>query len=666
MHSRSNRLTHDRDVRLAPHAQRRSVVFLLAACAVTPFFASAAIFDPGVALKNDMAQAAPTNPYTDAHGGIWTFAKTTAVTNGTLTLLTKQDANWGTCFRGFSDSDDSLPTLQVNTGKTAIAASNGLTGSGYTISPNEINLHPDNGNQASRFAIARFVVPHVGLYHILATFRDVNRDSGSNTTEGVDVHLVVNGTEWTNAVVSADVYAPTGSVASFTAEYRSQSLNAGDTVDFVIGPNGTISGAYSCDGTALKASVTEQQPYQDGIISLDLNGFQAWETVPGTNAVYTGAAAVGSDGNYWNNLAVSDTNRTHFAIPNLKLSDGVTNSTVRFSIDSVDAKPMGGDYNKAAAWPNALMNDYVYLSTSAGTTATNRFILSGLTPGESYDLYFYSNMRGRFEINNWASDCVNVWFSTNELKDYVVFNGIAADGSGAITGLFCRAVAGSDSVFNGLQIVGSFPRQTADIVNLDIDGYQSNDGAPGPTNIFSGAARVGLPGDYWNNAVILDNTSAAFSLNKLRLTDGATRSTVCLNISATVGNKLNADRNAAQPYNALLDDYLYVYTKTNQFILSGLEANTAYDLYFYCRSGTGYQYGRFIIQDVVYDCLDYCFPISEKGGDCAVCPGVMADGSGSITGLFCTAKAGQAGVLNGFQLIGPIPHVPLGTLIRIQ
>jgi hypothetical protein len=166
--------------------------------------------------------------------------------------------------------------------------------------------------------------------------------------------------------------------------------------------------------------------------------------------------------------------------------------------------------------------------------------------------------------------------------------------------------------------------------------------------------------------VILDNTSTAFSLNKLRLTDGVTRSTVCFSINATVGNKLNADRNAAQPYNALLDDYLYVYTKTNQFTLSGLEANTAYDLYFYCRSGTGYQYGRFIIQDVVYDCLDYCFPVSEKGGDCAVCSGVMADGNGAITGLFCTAKAGQAGVLNGFQLIGPIPHVPLGTQISIR
>jgi len=631
---------------------------------VSLFPAQAAIFDPGVTLKADMAQTTPTNPYTDAQGGIWTFAKTTAVTNGTLTRLTKTTTDWGACFKGFSDSDN-LPTLHVNTGSVAVTASNGLTDGNHPIAPNEIVLHPDNGNQASRFAIVRFVVPRTSVYHVLATFRDVS-GGVSNAAMGVDVHVVLNGNQLTNAVVSVDTAAPSEWRVPFTAEYRSLSLNANDIIDFVVGPNGTNINDHGNDGTALRASVTEQRPYQADLINLDLNGFNRSDTVPGTNAAYTGAAAVGSDGDYWNALTISDTNRTNFTIPNLKLSDGVTNSAVRFSIASVDTSSLGGDYSKAVAWPNALMDDYAYLSAYAGTTATNRFVISGLTPGESYDLYLYSNLHGRFEFDGWASDCVNVWFSTNGTKDYVVFNGIAADGSGSITGLFYRAVAGADSVFNGLQIVGSFLRQNADIVNLDIDGYQPNDGAPGTINTFSGAARIGTSGDYWNSAVILENTVTNFSLSKLKLTDGATRSTIGFTLSATEGIKLNADRNSPLPYNALLDDYVYVYAQTNRFVFSGLTPNAAYDIYFYCRAGSVYEYGRFIICDAVYDCIDTCFPISATGGDCAVCSGIVADSAGSITGLFCSAKAGSAGVFNGFQLIGPIPHLPLGTLIRLQ
>jgi len=629
------------------------------------FSAEAAVFDPGVALKADMAQGTPVNPYTDTQSGGWTYAKTTAVTNGTLTLLTKQTTDWGACFKGFSDSDN-LPTLQVNTGKVAVVASNGLTDGNHPIAPNEIALHPDNGNQASRFAIIRFVVPRTSVYHVLATFRDVS-GGVSNAAMGVDVHVVLNGNQLTNAVVSVDTAAPSEWRVPFTAEYRSLSLNANDTIDFVVGPNGTNSNDHGNDGTALRASVTEQRPYQAGIINLDLNGFNRTDTVPGTNTAYAGAAAVGSDGDYWNTLTISDTNRTSFTIPNLKLSDGLTNSTVRFSIASIDASPLGGDYSPAASWPNTLMNDYAYLSANAGTTSTNQFIVSGLTPGANYDLYFYSNIRGRFEMNGWASDCVNVWFSTNGTKDYVVFNEIAADGNGSITGLFYRAVAGADSVFNGVQIVGSFLRQTADIVNLDIDGYTpGSDSLPGPADTFSGAARTGSAGDYWNSTVIPGNTMLTFSVPKLKLTDGETRSTVCFALTMLGGGKLTADRNSPYPYNALLDDYVYVYSETNQFTLSGLAPNTAYDLYFYCRAGTTYAPGRFIIHDVAYDSIDACFPISATGGDCAVCPGIVADSTGSISGVFCRANPGLPGVFNGFQIIGTIPHLPLGTLIRVQ
>lgn len=662
MKSHSDRLMHESGLFQTKTQMQTSVVALALSLAV--FSVHAAIFDPGVALKNDMAQDTPTNPYTDAHGGVWTFAKTTAVTNGTLTLLTNQSVNWGACFKGFSDSD-SLPTIQVNTSKTALAASNGLTGGGFTIQPKEINLHPDSGDQASRFALIRFVIPQTARYDLMATFRDVSSGGSTNasgvSTTGVDVHLVVNGIEWTNAIVATgSSLAPTGAVASFTAKYCAQPLNAGDVADFIVGPNGTDSKSFTADGTAFTASIFQT----DNIINLDLNGFRSG--APGTNTVYRGAAVAGSDNDYWNNLSILDKSQTGFTIPNLRLRDGLTNSTVRFSIGPVDALPMGGYISKATAWPNALMNDYTYLSTTVGTTATNRFVLSGLTPGESYNLYLYSNVNGQFEFDGWASACANIWFSTNTTKDYVLFNSISADSSGAITGLFYRASASYDAVFNGLQIVGPFSRQTSDIVNLDIDGYQSNDSFP---RTFSGAARIGSPGDYWNNQVVANNTLTNFSVNKLKLTDGITRSTVCFTLSAPEGLKLAADRNEGALYNALLDDYLYVKAGTNQtFVISGLIPNNAYDLYFYCRAGTEYDPGRFIINDVAHDSIDYCFPISTQGGDCAVCSGIIADDNGSISGVFCmpTLNASSAGVISGFQIIGTIPHLPLGTMIRMQ
>lgn len=71
---------------------------------------------------------------------------------------------------------------------------------------------------------------------------------------------------------------------------------------------------------------------------------------------------------------------------------------------------------------------------------------------------------------------------------------------------------------------------------------------------------------------------------------------------------------------------------------------------------------------MTYDCIDDGFPVNETGGDRAVCTGMVSDGNRTITGLFCSAKPAdvKAGVFNGFQIIGPIPHLPQGTVFSLR
>ena len=650
-----------------------SFIFTLCLCS-----AKAAIFDAGQALKADMAQGSPANPYADTNGGVWTYGQTTAVAGGTLTAFSDTNQYWDPALKGFS-GPGSLPTLHVNTSATASSAG-GLATPGYLIVPGEIALHPNDGNTASPYAIARLTVPHTGVYHILATFRDTSAQGDpSQLWAGVEAHVVVNGSDITNAVVSADAAAPAGSVQVFTADVRSISLSAGSTVDFVVGPTGTGNGgSYYNDGTALRASVTAQTPYQAEIINLDFNGYGPEDSVPGTNQCYSGAAAVGAAGDFWNSAALANFTFAELTAPQLKLADGIINSTVRFSMRKAGGL-LHGDCREIENSVNPLIADYVYI-LNGDTPDTNTFTISGLVPNAAYDLFFYSHAGadatpGRFVLNGIAYDSVNTWFVHG---DYAACAGIAADADGVITGIFGRADPGNAGVINGLQIVGTFPRSHAEMIGLDINGFNPpGEYPPGVADAYSGAARVGAAGDYWNRAAIAYATVAGIKVPSLKLTDGITNSTACFSLSATGGGLLTTDRvfTEARTQNALMDDYVdMIADSTNRFTISGLVPHAAYDLYFYCRAGKLYRPGRFIINGVNYDSINQVFPFGpgnwdlvggdNRGGDTAVCAGITADGDGAISGDFCRIYSGFDAVFNGLQIVGTFPrqHVDLVNL----
>ena len=619
--------------------------------------AQATVFDAGLALKADMAQITPTNSYTDADGGVWTFGKTTRVLGGTVTTLDKPDQYWGDTIKGFADWS-ALPTINVNTGDVAVTCVNGLSDGSHPIAPGEIVLHPNDGPTLSRFAIVRFVVPQTGVYDVSATFRDVSVADATVPCPGVDVHVVVNGKDLTRAVVSADSAPSAGALPSFTADLRSLSLTASSTIDFVIGPNGTESFAYGADGTALRATITLQPPHLSDIINLDINGYGGEDSVPGSEKAYSGAAVVGAAGDFWNSAAIKNFTFAELTVPQLKLADGITRSTVRFSINKADGLLHGDCRGEIGSNVNPLLDDYVYILTS-DTPQNDSFTISGLVPNATYDLYIYSHAGadatpGRFTINGTNYDSVLTWVVSG---DYAKCLGIAADVNGVIAGDFSRADPGLNAVINGLQIVGTFPLLQTEIVNLDINGYNpTEDLPPGAGDTYFGAARVGGYEDFWNSVAVADMALGIW-VPSLKLANGITHNTtVSFSMSKVGGGSLNGNRSGA--LNALLTDYVFIPTESTDsyaFTIAGLVPNAAYDLFFYGNEAGTYAPGRFVIKGVTYDSIDMTFRASG-GGDTAVCAGITADSSGAITGEFSRAVPGSPAALNGLQIVGTFPH----------
>jgi len=410
------------------------------------------------------------------------------------------------------------------------------------------------------------------------------------------------------------------------------------------------------------------------IVNLDLNGF--FGNPPGAGSTYVGAARVGGAGDYWNGVTVNDGSLSVTA-PNLKLANSVTNTTtVSFSLSST---VVGGKvHGNGRTSLNAMFSDYVFITDGSAVIdgPANRFTIAGLVPNAAYDLYFYCHEYnlynpGRFVINGKTYDSIDTSFPASGGGDTAICAGITADGNGQIIGEFSQAAAPLPVVVNGLQIVGAFPRRQADLVNIDINGYGPEnvpnvpDPPPGEGDTYSGAARVGADGDYWNGLAIGTESVTNITVSRLKFADGATKSRVSFTLGRVDG-LLQADRIAPQVYlNSLMGDYAYYYNATGTVTIAGLYPNTAYDLYFYCNAGTLYFPTRFEINGATYDSFDRWFEGSTYG-DYAVCAGIVADASGSISGTFYKAAPGSATCVCGVQIMGRIPLAPRGTVILFR
>lgn len=129
-------------------------------------------------------------------------------------------------------------------------------GEGQRLLPGELILHP--ADDSLKYVIVRFTAPKTAFYSIRAKFRDLKANpiaemKGSGL--GVEAALVINNKELLKGIVSIDAGTENEDDASASQTFQTapQKLDAGTTVDFVIGPDGS----YGYDATALRAIVKE-------------------------------------------------------------------------------------------------------------------------------------------------------------------------------------------------------------------------------------------------------------------------------------------------------------------------------------------------------------------------------------------------------------------------
>jgi len=108
------------------------------------------------------------------------------------------------------------------------------------LQPNTVlNLHPMVTAQGTEYSIVRFTAPVSSDYAVDAFFQGLHATS-------TDVHIYLGTTSKFGSFVNG--YGEGTRVSYSSSLY----LGAGDTLDFVVGPNGW----YSCDSTGFNATIT--------------------------------------------------------------------------------------------------------------------------------------------------------------------------------------------------------------------------------------------------------------------------------------------------------------------------------------------------------------------------------------------------------------------------
>ena len=113
-----------------------------------------------------------------------------------------------------------------------------------------LNLHPSVGSSQPYYAIVRFTAPSSGLYDVSAVFQGL--DATGPTTTTVHVH-VSSGAIGTSLFAGSINGAGPGSAAAYASTLP---LLAGNTLDFLVGPNGTANNGFHYDSTGFEASIT--------------------------------------------------------------------------------------------------------------------------------------------------------------------------------------------------------------------------------------------------------------------------------------------------------------------------------------------------------------------------------------------------------------------------
>lgn len=165
---------------------------------------------------------------------------------------------------------------------------------------------------------------------------------------------------------------------------------------------------------------------------------------------YSGQGAYADAGNnYWNSVT------TIAGGTNLLASDGVTTTTLSFSVSGIPEDQIG--FGGPPEFAGNLLADYYYLY---GTTPAT-FTLGGLTPGHGYDVYIYSQAGESYSTDRAATFTLGgesrdltayTVHAFVEGTNYVLFH-VSSIASTSLTGSFVGNQNGNEAELNGLQIV---------------------------------------------------------------------------------------------------------------------------------------------------------------------------------------------------------------------
>ena len=200
------------------------------------------------------------------------------------------------------------------------------------------------------------------------------------------------------------------------------------------------------------------------LLNIDIDGRSTnAQSIPGD---MTGAAAIGSAGDQWNIYLVDCVNNTPPI--DVDVSGNLVDSSGAITSVTFDLSTGTGDTTADSVRAgNGLLDDYIYLGPNYGISSV-AFSFQGLTAGSQYDLYLYgvagaqsaSTYPATFTVGgvDKTLDSTTPFDGTFvENREYVLYSGVTADGSGEISGSVASASQpGFYSVFNGVQIVGDF------------------------------------------------------------------------------------------------------------------------------------------------------------------------------------------------------------------
>ncbi|HVF72786.1 MAG TPA: hypothetical protein VM940_14380 [Chthoniobacterales bacterium] len=177
------------------------------------------------------------NSATNAKVPEWSYGYRTTADGPDLTFFAENShVNDSRGFEGWFGPD--ATALLVNAKFTPITLNAGF-GDFKPLLPAQLYVHPGAG----LFTVARWTAPVAADYRVLARWVDLDNHGG----DGATAYVVQNGQVLFNETFRSTSTA----VGRARLRARTLSLNAGDTLDFVLGPNGN----RDFDGTAFNAAI---------------------------------------------------------------------------------------------------------------------------------------------------------------------------------------------------------------------------------------------------------------------------------------------------------------------------------------------------------------------------------------------------------------------------